>query len=150
MYKTFSSPVLFHFLGRPLNTVTMLSTRLLLGTASFALGLTLQASAQAYYPQPLPIKCEGPSCFDPPSTDDSSLQFQDTSVIRRDDGKYFRYSKGNHTGLGLNVVTAPSLKGPWNYAYDVLGGPLKSSCGAANGHNGSWRWAPEVHFINGL
>lgn len=106
------------------------------------------AAAQAYYPQPLPMPCEGPSCVNPPATPDSSLQFQDTSVIRRDDGTYFRYSKGNNTGMGLNVVTSPSLRGPWAYAYTILDGSLKSECGAADGHASSWRWAPEVHFIN--
>ena len=90
----------------------------------------------------------GPSCVEPSGTATSSLQFQDTSVILAD-GTYYRFSKGNNTGLGLNVVTAPALSGPWNYAYTILGGVLESSCGAADGHATSWRWAPEVHSING-
>ena len=111
--------------------------------------LVALSTAQAYYPQPLPIPCQGSSCVNPPATDHSSLQFQDTSVIRRGDGTYFRYSKGNDTGLGLNVVTSPSLRGPWTYAYSILYGPLKSACGAADGQASSWRWAPEAHFTNG-
>lgn len=116
--------------------------------ATAALAILPHVSAQAYYNQPLPIPCEGSACVNPPATEHSSLQFQDTSVIRRDDGTYFRFSKGNDTGLGLNVVTAPHLRGPWTYSHTILGERLKSSCGAADGHVTSWRWAPEVHYIN--
>lgn len=116
---------------------------------SALLAVLPRASAQAYYNQPLPIPCEGSACVNPPATEHSSLQFQDTSVIRRDDGTYFRFSKGNDTGLGLNVVTAPSLRGPWTYSHTILGDALKLPCGAADGHASSWRWAPEAHFING-
>lgn len=112
-------------------------------------GLSPYVTAQTYYSQPLPIPCEGSSCVNPPEKPHSSLEFQDTSVILREDGTYFRFSKGNDTGLGINVVTAPSLRGPWSYAYAILGGPLKSACGARDGHSGAWRWAPEAHFING-
>ena len=118
--------------------------------APLILTVSHDVSAQAYYDQPLPIPCTGPSCVNPVATSTSSLQFQDTSVIRSSDGTYFRYSKGNDTGLGLNVVTAPALGGPWTYAYSVLSGPLKSSCGSADGQASSWRWAPEIHFVNNL
>ena len=108
----------------------------LLATACFILSFH-PASAQTF---PLPIQCTGPACFNPPG----QLAYQDMTVIRRDDGTYFRYSKGNTTGAGLNVATAPSLRGPWEYAFDVLSGPLKSPVGAD--YNNTWRWAPEIRM----
>lgn len=116
--------------------------------AAFALLQAVQASAQAYYLQPAPIPCKGSACVNP----NGELPFQDMSVIRRGDGTYYRYSKGTNTGDGMNVATSLSLQGPWTEYFTVLGptDQLKSPCGAADGHKTSWRWAPEVHYYNGL
>ncbi|KAF7197832.1 putative arabinan endo-1,5-alpha-L-arabinosidase A [Pseudocercospora fuligena] len=123
---------------------------MLLTTAVLLTSLTRSIVSQACYPQPLPIPCHGPACISDYPTPNSSLQYQDTRVIRHHESSfYYPISRGNHTGLGLNVVTAPTLSGPWTYAYQILKGPLKSPCGAANNHSGTWRWAPEIHFVNG-
>ena len=104
-----------------------------------AVATALTASSNAY---PLPEPCEGPACANPPGT----LEYQDFSVIRRaSDGQYFRYAKSNSTGHGLSVATAPALRGPWNYQFEVLE-QLPGSY--LSNRTDTDVWAPDIKYVN--
>ncbi|KAK4496976.1 hypothetical protein PRZ48_011425 [Zasmidium cellare] len=105
------------------------------------------------------MPCYGDACVDPTY---DNLRYQDNTIIRRP-GKngasdiYFRFSKGDHPGDGINVATSDSLSGQWHLNFTILGqlsdisksdcvsGTYKSQNFANSDLN---RWAPEVHFIN--
>lgn len=56
---------------------------------------------------------------DPICSGDCSNQVHDPSVVRRDDGTYFRF-----TTLDLiSIATAPSIDGPWTLQGSVLSEP---------------------------
>lgn len=98
--------------------------------------------AQSTYPLPGP--CIGPACHAPAHT----LDYQDFTLIRRrSDGTYFRFSKSNHTGLGIAVASAPAFRGPWVYAFEILAGQLKSPI--ITNRSDTDLWSPEIHFANG-
>lgn len=93
---------------------------------------------------PLPIPFTGPAAANPPHT----LDYQDISIIRRvSDNTWFRFSKANHTGQGLDVATSTNFSGPWYYAYSALSGPLLDP--VAENRTKTHLWTPEVHFWNG-
>lgn len=106
--------------------------------------LTICCCAVAQSTYPLPEPCNGPACQAPAHT----LDYQDFTLIRRrSDGTYFRFSKSNHTGLGISVVTAPTFRGPWVYAFEILAGQLKNAI--ITNRSDTDLWSPEVHFANG-
>lgn len=62
----------------------------------------------------------------------------DPSIIRRDDGTYFRFSTGNK----IAIHTAPALTGPWTYKCAML--PSGSSINLAGNQD---LWAPDVSKV---
>lgn len=94
---------------------------------------------------PLPIPFTGPAAASPPH----SIDYQDISIIRRvADDTWFRFSKANKTGKGLDVATATNFSGPWYYSYSALDGKLLDP--VAKHRKKTHLWTPEVHFWNGL
>lgn len=142
-------------------------------TAFVAIAALAKAQTPTSFPKP--ILCQGPACANPtittttPSTTVvagttstttntfviNELDYQDMSVIRRNnaandnDPLYYRFAKANHTGLGLTVATAPALRGPWNYAYEILN-PQKTSLLSPIATDPPVLnvWAPEIHYLN--
>lgn len=105
--------------------------------------LMLASIVRAQYP--VPITFNGPAA----ANTHGDLAYQDISIVRRSsDGRYFRFSKSNHTGAGMSVATAPAFRGPWTYSYAAMTGALKacSSCKRDRLH----LWAPEVHHVDGI
>lgn len=106
--KTQSTPARTHartmFLGRVLRGLTALLT-------------ALPAVAAAY---PNPIACTGSSCWS-----------HDPSVVKRSDGKYFRFE----TGSKIGIWSASSLTGPWTYQGAAI--PAGSSINLA-GNDDLW------------
>jgi arabinan endo-1,5-alpha-L-arabinosidase len=84
----------------------------------------LSATADAYTN---PLSCSGTctNCHDP-------------SLVRRDDGTYFRFS----TGGKVAVHTAPSIQGPWTYKGAAL--PNGSQINKPGNQD---LWAPDVSKI---
>lgn len=102
----------------------------------------IQPSTCAY---PFPEPCYGAACANPPK----ALDYQDFSVIKRvSDGKYFRFAKSNSSGEGLTVATADTLRGTWEYKYQILRGALKDPQAADRSDFNLW--APEIHYFNSL
>lgn len=62
----------------------------------------------------------------------------DPTIIRRDDGTYFRFSTGNK----IAIHTAPALAGPWKYECAML--PSGSSIQLAGNQD---LWAPDVSKV---
>lgn len=130
----------------------MMLSKLLFGLGLLGFGHATAASSTTY---PTPVECIGPACSNPVvnvnGVRTNLLHYQDFSVIQREDGSsegmFYRYSKSNDTGLGLSVAIAPSLHGPWEYAFEVLAGPLKSK--TCTNRSNTNVWAPEIHFVNG-
>ncbi|KAL8953362.1 MAG: hypothetical protein Q9222_000789 [Ikaeria aurantiellina] len=73
----------------------------------FALLISLVTSVVSItaYAYPKPLSCSG-----------ICTNAHDPSLIRRDDGTYFRFS----TGGGIQIHTAPSVQGPWAYNSSAL------------------------------
>uniref|UniRef100_H3G9G1 arabinan endo-1,5-alpha-L-arabinosidase n=1 Tax=Phytophthora ramorum TaxID=164328 RepID=H3G9G1_PHYRM len=63
----------------------------------------------------------------------------DPSIIRREDGTYFRFS----TGGGIAVHSAPDITGPWTFKGSVL--PEGTSIKLWDGDMDVW--APDVHLV---
>ncbi|KAH8898444.1 putative arabinan endo-1,5-alpha-L-arabinosidase C [Thozetella sp. PMI_491] len=76
-----------------------------------------------------PIGCSG-DCFT-----------HDPAVIKRADGKYFRFS----TLDGISIRTATDLAGPWTQAGSVIQG-----AGIINAPGNTVLWAPDVSYMRGL
>lgn len=55
------------------------------------------------------------------------------------------YAKSNSTGHGLSVATAPALRGPWSYQFEVLN-ELTGSY--VSNRTDTDVWAPDVKFFN--
>jgi arabinan endo-1,5-alpha-L-arabinosidase len=66
----------------------------------FSLVASLLSVASTVFGYGLPMACSG-----------VCNNAHDPALIRRDDGKYFRFS----TGGKIAVHTAPSITGPWTY-----------------------------------
>lgn len=92
------------FLGRVLRGLTAL--------------LAAAPAAVAAYPNP--IACTGSSCWS-----------HDPSVVKRSDGKYFRFE----TGSKIGIWSASSLTGPWTYQGAAI--PAGSSINLA-GNDDLW------------
>ena len=75
-------------------------------------------------PYPNPMLCSG-----------VCTNAHDPSLVRRDDGTYFRFSTG---GL-IAVHTAPSIQGPWSY-----NGTALSNVSTINKAGNEDLWAPDV------
>lgn len=86
----------------------------------------LSATANAYAN---PLSCSG-----------TCTNAHDPSLVRRDDGTYFRFS----TGGKVAVHTAPSITGPWTYRGAAL--PNGSKINKAGNQD---LWAPEAVQIGG-
>ncbi|KAH8898806.1 putative extracellular endo-1,5-alpha-L-arabinase [Thozetella sp. PMI_491] len=99
----------------------MIGTPFIVALAAFCHSLAL-----AY---PSPGKCSG-YCFT-----------HDPSVIRRDDGTYFRYS----TRGGIEIVTSKNLAGPWTKAGSVM-----PSGSIIDMPGNKVLWAPDVSYMGGL
>lgn len=84
----------------------------------------LSATANAYAD---PLSCSG-----------TCTNAHDPSLVRRDDGTYFRFS----TGGKVAVHTAPSIQGPWTYKGAAL--PSGSKINKAGNTD---LWAPDVSKI---
>uniref|UniRef100_M4B9K9 arabinan endo-1,5-alpha-L-arabinosidase n=1 Tax=Hyaloperonospora arabidopsidis (strain Emoy2) TaxID=559515 RepID=M4B9K9_HYAAE len=102
-----------------------------------ALVITLLKTATgATHVQPRPGACSG-----------VCVNTHDPSIIRRDDGTYFRFS----TGGGIAVHTADDLVGPWEYKGSVL--PKGTKLKLTDHEMKPWKgamdvWAPDVHFVD--
>jgi arabinan endo-1,5-alpha-L-arabinosidase len=84
----------------------------------------LTATADAYAN---PLSCSG-----------TCTNAHDPSLVRRDDGTYFRFS----TGGKVAVHTAPSIQGPWTYKGAAL--PNGSKINKAGNQD---LWAPDVSKV---
>lgn len=84
----------------------------------------LSATADAYAN---PMPCSG-----------TCVNTHDPSLVRRDDGTYFRFS----TGGNVAVHTAPSIQGPWTYRGAAL--PDGSKIKKAGNQD---LWAPDVSKV---
>ncbi|KAJ4990465.1 arabinan endo-alpha-l-arabinosidase a [Stagonosporopsis vannaccii] len=84
----------------------------------------LSATADAYAN---PLSCTG-----------TCTNAHDPSLVRRDDGTYFRFS----TGGKVAVHTAPSIQGPWSYKGAAL--PNGSKINKAGNQD---LWAPDVSKV---
>ncbi|KAG6611157.1 arabinan endo-1 [Phytophthora cinnamomi] len=62
----------------------------------------------------------------------------DPSIIRRDDGTYFRFSTGNK----IAIHSAPALTGPWTYLGAAVPGGSKINLAGKDD-----LWAPDVHKV---
>ncbi|KAI9151456.1 putative arabinan endo-1,5-alpha-L-arabinosidase A [Paramyrothecium foliicola] len=89
--------------------------------------LLLAASVRAQFPGP--ESCSG-----------TCVNTHDPTIIRRDDGTYFRFS----TGGRVAVHTAPSLEGPWKYEGAAL--PDGSSIPLEGNQD---LWAPDIFEHDG-
>lgn len=95
--------------------------------ASLAVSTTLSiisATADAYSN---PLSCSG-----------TCTNAHDPSLVRRDDGTYFRFS----TGGKVAVHTAPTIQGPWTYKGAAL--PNGSKISKAGNQD---LWAPDVSKV---
>lgn len=92
----------------------------------------------------------------PAASNTAGLDYQDFSIVQQQTGAklYYRFSKSNVTGQGIQVATAPAMAGPWSYAYQALPGALNNSLntGPSGKNNRPYinLWAPEAHYINGM
>lgn len=64
----------------------------------------------------------------------------DPSIIRRGDGKYFRFTTG---GL-INIHTAPDITGPWTFSCTMLSANANLT---TSGNAGKDLWAPDVSLV---
>uniref|UniRef100_K3WGW3 arabinan endo-1,5-alpha-L-arabinosidase n=1 Tax=Globisporangium ultimum (strain ATCC 200006 / CBS 805.95 / DAOM BR144) TaxID=431595 RepID=K3WGW3_GLOUD len=94
---------------------------------SLLLGLPLLASLVDAYANPK--LCTG-----------VCVNAHDSSIVRRTDGTYFRFS----TGGGIAVHSAPALTGPWTYKGNAMTGGSK-----INRTGKDDMWAPDVTNIGG-
>lgn len=100
---------------------------MLLSTIPFLLLALLPSAVYAQYPEPR--KCDG-ECFT-----------HDPAVVKRADGKYFRFSTLDLIGIS----TADSLEGPWTRAGSVIQG-----ASIIDMPGNRELWAPDVVLIRGL
>lgn len=96
-------------------------------------------AASPSYPKPLP--CTGEGC----TTHTAALQ--DLHVIQHRNGTFFRISKDNGTGTGLELSSAPAISGPWTRRKPILD-PDVTLVGRASAQRAkSQLWAPELRVI---
>jgi arabinan endo-1,5-alpha-L-arabinosidase len=69
----------------------------------------------------------------------------DPSLIRRDDGTYFRFSTGGSNAGAIPIFTAKAINGPWVAAGTVL--PKGSTINRYNGAKKFDLWAPDVSKV---
>lgn len=97
-------------------------------------------------PYPAPLPCTGEACTY------ITASMQDCNVIQHTNGTYFRFSKSNTTGVGLELSTAPSLAGPWMRQTPVLGTDVQLKdvrCNTPELRANCHLWTPDVHYSNG-
>jgi len=101
---------------------------------TFALPLLAlwSATANAYVN---PIECTSGICNNA----------HDPSLIRRDDGTYFRFSTGGSNAGAIPIHTAKAINGPWAAAGTVL--PKGSKINRYNGAKKFDLWAPDVSKV---
>ncbi|KAI7208587.1 hypothetical protein KC333_g9087 [Hortaea werneckii] len=75
-----------------------------------------------------------------PCTGNCTGHVHDPSVVRRNDGKYFRFT----TNGRINIATAPSMTGPWTYRCPAL-----PKCSKINIKGKCDLWAPDVIKVDG-